>query len=177
MTSPQPDTLSRPEPAGGPHYWDALDTPHQVRWAIAGAVTTGAGKATYTNNSNETLRVLGVSLKVGTAPTGADILVDVNVDGTSQFTAGTRPKIVAGQTTGVGFPVDDPDSQALVPPGGVVTLDVDQVGSTVAGAAPDFVVYLAEVATGGFHWKELRDGYVRPKVREAELLPLDVNPA
>lgn len=31
------------------------------------------------------------------------------------------------------------------------------------------------VATGGFSWQELRDGYERPNVREAELLPRDIN--
>lgn len=31
------------------------------------------------------------------------------------------------------------------------------------------------VATGGIAWQDLRDGYERPNVREAELLPVDVN--
>lgn len=31
------------------------------------------------------------------------------------------------------------------------------------------------VATGGFKWQQLRDGYERPNVREAELLPVDAN--
>lgn len=30
-------------------------------------------------------------------------------------------------------------------------------------------------ATGGHDWKTIRDGYVRPNIRDAELLPVDVN--
>lgn len=31
------------------------------------------------------------------------------------------------------------------------------------------------VATGGYTWQQVRDGYTRPNIREAELLPVDVN--
>lgn len=33
----------------------------------------------------------------------------------------------------------------------------------------------SEVATGGYTWQQLRDGAVRPLIRQAELLPVDVN--
>lgn len=33
----------------------------------------------------------------------------------------------------------------------------------------------AVAANGGIGWQQLRDGYVRPNIREAELLPVDVN--
>lgn len=33
----------------------------------------------------------------------------------------------------------------------------------------------AVAANGGIDWRELRDGYQRPVIRQAELLPVDVN--
>lgn len=175
MTSPDPRPATRPAPSGGARYTDSMTTPERFRHFIAGAVTTGNAKATYTNVTGETLRILGVELVAGTAPTGADLIVDVNTAGTSEFTAATRPRIVAGATKGSAVPVDNPDAQALVAPGEAVTIDVDQIGSTVAGSNLEIVVLLAQYAPNAIHWKELRDGYTRPNLREAELLPLDVN--
>lgn len=177
MTSPDPRPTSRPVPAGGSHYWDSLTTPLRFRYFSAAAVTTGAGKATHTNTSGNVQKIVSVSMTAGTAPTGADLIADVNIGGTSIFaTAADRPKIVAGQTSGFAVVDDEPDDEQLIQPGGTATIDIDQIGSTVAGANVEIVVVLAEVATGGYHWKELRDGAVITP-REGELLPLDVNPA
>lgn len=169
--------MTQPDPAGGPHFDASLTMPLRFRHAIAGAVTTGNAKATFQNVTGNTLRILEVTLAAGTAPTGADLIVDVNTAGVSEFTAATRPRIVAGQKTGSAKPIDDPASQALVAPGQSITVDVDQIGSTVAGSDLEIVVIASEYATGGHHWKELRDGYTRPVIRQAELLPVDVNPA
>lgn len=177
MTSPDPRPQTRPTPAGGPAYWDSLTNPHRFTKTIAGAVTTGVGKASFTNDTGQTLRILSVELVAGTAPVGADLIVDVNVEGTSQFTAASRPRIVAGQTAGSAVPADNPGDQALVAPGEDFTVDVDQVGSGTAGSDLTVSVVAAEYAANGLHWKDLRDGLVREQIRDAELLPLDVNPA
>ena len=34
---------------------------------------------------------------------------------------------------------------------------------------------VAQAANGGIPWQQLRDGYQAPNIREAELLPVDVN--
>lgn len=177
MTTPfDPRPETRPAPAGGPAYTDSLTDPKHFTYSATGNVTTGAGKARFVNDTGETLRLRKVSLTVGTAPTGADLLVDVNVNGTTAFSVqANRPKVVAGQTSGSAVPAvtgNDVD----VAPGAVITVDVDQIGSTVAGADLTVVVEAVKWATGALDWKDLRDGYVRPNLRTAELLPLDSNP-
>jgi hypothetical protein len=66
---------------------------------------------------------------VRTAPTGADLQVDVNKNGTSIFNAHGDLKIVAGATTGNAVPVTT--ALAL---DDKLTVDIVQIGSTIAGA-------------------------------------------
>ena len=76
--------------------------------------------------------IVGTRLMVGTAPTGASILVDVNKNGTSIYTTqANRPVIAAGANAG--GPGSTPDITSLVA-GDYLTIDVDQVGSTIAGS-------------------------------------------
>jgi len=71
-----------------------------------------------------------VILSVKTAPTGAALIVDINKNGSSIFT--TRPQIAAGATSGGSSAVFA--SPATVTDSDVLTVDVDQIGSTVAGS-------------------------------------------
>lgn len=87
--------------------------------------------------------VTGVRLTVGTAPTGASIIVDIKKNGTTMFTTiGNRPTIAAGANSG--GPGTAPDVTSLVA-GDYVTVDIVQVGSTVAGA--DLVVSIIVTKT------------------------------
>lgn len=77
------------------------------------------------------LTVVDVYLSVDTAPTGADLIIDIHKNGTTMFsTQGNRPTISAGSTSSNSV-APDITSIAL---GDVVTLEIDQIGSTVAGA-------------------------------------------
>ncbi|HEX6257920.1 MAG TPA: hypothetical protein VFZ48_00405 [Candidatus Saccharimonadales bacterium] len=83
-----------------------------------------------------TYAIVGVRLMAGTAPTGADIIVDINKNGTTIFTTqANRPTIAAGANSG--GPGATPNVTALAA-GDYITVDIDQVGSTVAGS--DLVV-------------------------------------
>lgn len=95
-----------------------------------GTLSTGAG--TLRLPFREDAQIVSVSAMVGTAPTGASIIVDVQNSETqaSIFSpASTRPTILATEF----------DSGEVVPndiwvnAGEYLTVDVDQVGSTVAG--------------------------------------------
>ena len=70
-----------------------------------------------------------VKLRVSTAPTGAAIIVDVNVDGVTIDT-GTKPTIAATSKSGT----DTAFTDASHLEDQVVSVDIDQVGSTVAGS-------------------------------------------
>lgn len=78
-----------------------------------------------------------VYIAVRTAPTGSSIIVDVNKNGTTIFsTQANRPEIDTGEyvaTSGA------PDVTSLAK-NDKLTIDVDQVGSTVAGA--DLIIFI-----------------------------------
>lgn len=67
-----------------------------------------------------------------TAPVGSSIIVDINKNGTTIFTTqANRPTISDGENKGSSSPTPDVTSLAE---GDVITLDIDQVGSSTAGA-------------------------------------------
>ncbi len=102
-------------------------------FAHVGVLTVQAGAGRYPVTVAGT--ITAVRAAVGTAPTGAAILVDVNKNGTTVFTTqGNRPLIAAG-TNSSGAAVPDVTS---VIAGDLLSVDVDQIGSSVAGS--DLVV-------------------------------------
>lgn len=102
-------------------------------FTIAGAVTVQEGRLRlYFEEDGQIERV---RVSAGIAPSGADLVVDVNVNGSSIF-ADALPTVVAGENTGL---VNLPTPLA-VSEGDYLTIDVDQVGSTTPGA--DVVVQI-----------------------------------
>jgi hypothetical protein len=95
-----------------------------------GVLVTDVGSMRWYPPYNITL--LDVATFVGTAPTGATIEVDVNKNGTTVFTTQTKRPIIA--TSGFHDVSDTPDVTALTGDTDYLTFDIDQVGSTVAGA-------------------------------------------
>jgi hypothetical protein len=97
----------------------------------AGTLTTGAGTHRLYNDSGATLTIKAVRASVGTAPTGASIIVDVNINGTTIFsTQANRPTITAsnftsGKVTSM--------NTTTISDGAYFTVDIDAVG-VVAGA-------------------------------------------
>jgi hypothetical protein len=108
---------------------------HVVPYSKTGAavVSVGAHKLVFRSPGT----VLSVTAAVGTAPTGADLIVDVNKNGTTIFTTqANRPTIVDGNEISdpaVPDPLEDSGVLTLAP-GDYLTVDVDQVGSSVPGA-------------------------------------------
>ncbi|MGB4957796.1 MAG: hypothetical protein WBO49_05070 [Candidatus Saccharimonas sp.] len=101
-----------------------------VPFSISGAayVTTGQGRV-YIESSRTITRVRA---SVGTAPTGASLIVDVLKNGTSIYnvTPANRPTIAAGTYTALG---GTPDTTTFVN-GDYITVSVVQIGSGVAGS-------------------------------------------
>lgn len=98
----------------------------------AGTLTTSTGTFRIYNDTGATLDIRGVRANVGTAPTGAAIIVDINIDGTTIFsTQGNRPTIsISGNTSGK---VTNMNTTTIAD-GSYFTVDCDQIGSTIAGA-------------------------------------------
>jgi len=102
-----------------------------------GDVTVTTGTRKYIMPFNATL--LGVRGAVGTAPTGADILVDViqNGSGSVFSSPAGRMSIPAGSTIG-----SETTAFGSTPVnfGDTLTINIDQIGSTITGA--DLTVFI-----------------------------------
>lgn len=142
-----------------------VDTKETFTLKAGGTLTAAAGKDRWEADfAGEIIRARGV---VGTAPTGAAILIDININGTTIYTTQSkRPTIAVGQTEttdpvetvsndastdswtaqnpGDGYVQPHPSKGAVTwsdtpdvvqfQAGDTISLDVDQIGSTVAGA-------------------------------------------
>jgi hypothetical protein len=111
--------------------WGTVTAPTIPTFALAQGtpVTTGA------NKTNVLIVPLAGTITrawaaAKTGPTGADLVFDINLNGTTIWsTQANRLKITAGSTTGNTTTFDT----AVVSAGDQLTIDVDQVGSTIAG--------------------------------------------
>jgi lipopolysaccharide export system protein LptA len=103
-------------------------------------VRTGTGRFPIKGG---TFTIQTVAVMVNTAPTGASLIVDVNKNGTTIYgTQSNRPTIAASGTSAtVGA-----HSVTSVTDGDYLTVDVDQIGSTVPGSDLTVVVRLQRVA-------------------------------
>lgn len=102
-----------------------------ITYGKAGPAYVTTGKLRYKFPFAAT--IVGVSVSVDTAPTGADIIVDVNKNGTTIFTTqANRPRVVAGAFS-TAAEVTNMNVTSIAA-GDYITIDVDQVGSTVAGS-------------------------------------------
>lgn len=76
--------------------------------------------------------IQGISAAIATAPTGANLIIDINKNGSTIFTnQANRPTIVAGTNEDAEVTNMDITSMAI---GDYLTVDIDQIGSTVPGA-------------------------------------------
>jgi hypothetical protein len=103
-------------------------------WSMDGTLVVKNGSLRWRCVGSATIS--GIIAQVGTAPTGASVIVDVRKNGTTMFPGGTgRPTIAAGANSSGAAVV--PASPNLVD-GDYLTVDVAQIGSGTAGA--DLVV-------------------------------------
>ena len=102
-------------------------------FAVDEILTVGTGKALTIPITHTSLTLIKAYATVKTAPTGASILVDINKGGTSIWSSnpGNRLTIAAGATSGTQTAFDTTAFAET----NLLTLDIDQVGSTVAGTS------------------------------------------
>lgn len=104
--------------------------PVEKEFFYTGILTVVAGTSRIYNITGRTLTITSVQASVSTAPTGASIIVDITKNGTSIYTTQTnRPTIaISGFSAAGGVP------NLTWANGEYLTVDIDQIGSTVAGA-------------------------------------------
>lgn len=98
----------------------------------AGTLVASVGTHRLYNDTGSDLTIKAVRASVGAAPSGSSIIVDVNVNGSTIFsTQPNRPAILAGNfTSGKVVAMNT----VTIADGAYFSIDIDQVGSTVAGA-------------------------------------------
>jgi hypothetical protein len=118
--------------------WRQANTALTQTFTVPGVLTVGTGKARF--YFNRAVTVSNVAVSVSTAPTGASVIVDVNKNGTTIFTTqANRPTITASTFTDLSSPPNVTSFAA----NDYLTVDIDQIGSTVAGS--DLVVQIEYV--------------------------------
>jgi hypothetical protein len=104
----------------------------QASWFNLGALTIGANKSAEFVYRGPTGTIKRADAHVQTAPTGASIICDVNINGTTIWTTqANRVTIAATETSGTQASFDT----TTITDGDILTLDIDQVGAAVAGSS------------------------------------------
>lgn len=92
-------------------------------------LTTGTAKLTF--RMPFTMRLTAVRASVNTAPTGSTLIVDINEDGGSILS--TRITIDTSEETSETAATPPVISDSLLANDAEITIDIDQVGSTISG--------------------------------------------
>ena len=109
--------------------WVGIVLPGEKAFTVPGTLVVGAGilRVYFTR----TVTVTNVWASVATAPTGSTAIFDVNKNGTTIFTTqANRPTIAI---SGFSDLTSTPNVTSFAS-GDYLTVDVDQIGSTIAGA-------------------------------------------
>jgi hypothetical protein len=96
----------------------------------ATALTTGTAKLTF--RMPHAMTVTAVRASVGTAPTGSTLVVDINEGGTTILS--TKLSIDATEKTSTTAATPAVISDTALADDAEITIDIDQIGSTIAGA-------------------------------------------
>lgn len=100
-----------------------------VTFSQSGVLTTGTGAFRWYSKGAYT--IVEARATVTTQPTGASILVDVNKNGTTIFTTQSgRPTVAVSTNTDLSATPD----VATLADGDYLTVDIDQIGSTIPGS-------------------------------------------
>ncbi len=100
-------------------------------FAVFGDLTVDPGVFRIYNLTGRSLIIKEVHIAVNTAPTGAAVIVDVHENGVTIFTnQANRPQIAIAAFAGNSVTIDAPTWEN----DNYLQVDVDQIGSTIAGA-------------------------------------------
>lgn len=116
-------------------------TPPTMIITIAGTLTVGGLALRFPNRTGVTRTVTAVHAMVDTAPTGSSLIVDIHKNGTTIFSDQShRPQIAAAANEDETTDIDVADFAH----GDYYQLQVDQIGSTIAGSDLTVSIVFAE---------------------------------
>lgn len=122
-----------PQGEQGPMGLSGVTRSSMIIFTISGTVAINQGTLRILNVTGKTVIIRKVVLSVGllTPPTGASLIVDLNKNGSTIFTDQlNRPLVLSGEVSGQTTIIDSPNWSD----GEWLTMDVDQVGSSLAGS-------------------------------------------
>jgi len=102
-----------------------------IAFVVPGTLSVGVGNVYIENHFGISLTLLGIYLRCKTAPVGANIVVDLNIDDVTVFTNQANRPIISNGTTSGNSTTFDVSTWA---DGKGLSIDIDAVGSSVAGA-------------------------------------------
>ena len=125
----QPGAAHKASHAGGGS--DKLKYARQALLYVSGDLAVGGNQSAEIVYRGPTATITRADGHIKTAPTDADLIFDINVNGTTIWsTQANRLTIAASATSGT----QTSFNTTSVTDGQVITVDVDQVGSTIPGA-------------------------------------------
>jgi len=101
-------------------------------------LTVGTGKITF-DMPNYATTITEVSASVVTAPTGSTAIFDINEAGVSILS--TKISIDVSEKTSTTAATPPVISDSAIAANAVMTVDIDQIGSTIAGAGAKIIIY------------------------------------
>jgi hypothetical protein len=105
-------------------------------WSFDGVLEVVGGTKKW--SPIRAITILRVDAYVDDAPTGAAVIFDVHSNGTTLFTTqGNRPTIAISGTSDTNNVPDD----TAVAAGEVLTIDIDQIGSSTPGSDATVIVW------------------------------------
>jgi len=103
---------------------------HLIRdWSFSGTLTTTTGLLRVPIHATGT--IVSVRAMVTTAPTGSGVIIDLNKNGTTMYTTQANRPTIAASANSVNATLPDVTSLSA---GDYLTVDIDSIGSTIAGA-------------------------------------------
>jgi len=116
----------------GTSSWETLILNRGFAWWIDGTLAVSASRLYNRYIAPQDLTIIKAWAMAETAPTGASLLIDIYINGTSiwSVTPANRLTIAASATTGTQTSFDT----TAISAGDYIDIYIDQVGSTVAGA-------------------------------------------
>lgn len=139
LTAGAADQILAMDDSGNDPTWRDFAQARQIMWYIPTApLVTGNNSSAVVVYRGEDFTADGWDLQVKVAPTGQDLIMDVNLGGTSLWnvTPADRPTVSAGATSGSGSSFDT----TTISDGDVLTVDIDQVGSGAAGSQATLIL-------------------------------------
>jgi hypothetical protein len=117
--------------------------PHIFEFALSDETSDLAtGTSVVTWRAPMALTITDIRLSVGTAPTDATVVVDINEGGVSIFSV--TPTIDATEKTSTTAATAYTLSDSSIADDAEITFDIDQIGSTIAGAGLKVKIYADE---------------------------------